>query len=831
MRAVWARDREISITDWESNLTPKHEDEPFRMSLDPADRNMLVRQSSEIWPGADGRPIAPVPVAATRLWLSALGAWLDLHGAWTTKPYSLAAMTSILAWDEIAPMGRDQYVRVVYPGYLYPLGHQAALVKVTERKLKDVSPSVAGLYQRKFLVIGEPVRTYADTHDFPFIRVGIRPLVTPPLDDPGNDQNSHFWPSIDGSPFGFILDALDQESRPVRLVAPLLWVAEQYGAQGAAQRKDVRDTYDQSPNRKVPALGQKVAFGPVRKGGDTVLDAQAISLTGDPAKTDSRPRMSQADVLLPAVQQLSGVGPVPISYNDRYKAGGFTAANNTGELWATVVTDASLKELPTDDVIALPQLGFGSSAAAGSDKAGGFISPDLPIRGLSRKTGTVGDLTGMATGTFDPAAFLEGALPKLFGIVSLADLVKDVAPSVVSEALDRIEAVLADLQRAKAAAQNAIDEAKKLQDRAAAKTTALQNDAQAALAEATAVAPKVTKAVDDFVALLGTLADKEEAAVDAAVAAPLNALRSALGELHQLGPKLPPFIRNEVATLTKVLDEVLAAADLVQDLYRFLNGFNPSSVQARFRFEWRPTVDPWPAGGRHHPRGQARQPRARGRRPRQRQGPDGRRGPRGDPGLRAQPGRRRAARPDRVRPPLVQGGLVGQGRGRRRHPEERVRRAPRLRRDDQGADPVRRVLRPAVPRRQPAGADRGLHARAAEPLDRRLHAREHVARRRRAGAVPRQDDLGRLQLLHARAAVHARRRLPRRRRLVRDPDRPRQAAGARARARGRRVPVRRPRRRVRLDLGDDRDLHPAGGRRRVRSPATSGCAARSTCSA
>ena len=67
-----------------------------------------------------------------------------------------AAMSSILEWDNVAPMGRDQYVRVVYPGYLYPIGHQAALVKVTERKMKDVAPSVAGLYQRKFLVIGEP---------------------------------------------------------------------------------------------------------------------------------------------------------------------------------------------------------------------------------------------------------------------------------------------------------------------------------------------------------------------------------------------------------------------------------------------------------------------------------------------------------------------------------------------------------------------------------------------------------------------------------------------------------------------------------------------------
>src|SRR4029450_964815 len=154
------------------------------------------------------------PVAAQSLWLSALGAWLDLHGAWTTKPYSRAGMTSILAWDEIAPVGGDEYVRVVYPGYLYPLGHQTALVKVTERKMKQVSPSYAGLYQRKFLVIGEPVRAYPDNPDFPFLKVGIRPLVTPPLDEPGagapgEDQDSFFLPRIGGEYFAFQLASVD----------------------------------------------------------------------------------------------------------------------------------------------------------------------------------------------------------------------------------------------------------------------------------------------------------------------------------------------------------------------------------------------------------------------------------------------------------------------------------------------------------------------------------------------------------------------------------------------------------------------------------------------
>jgi hypothetical protein len=604
VRAIWARDRETSIPDWQTNKKPAHtNDDPFRMSLDPADRNMLVRQSAETWPGDHGTEIAPIPVAAQSLWLSALGAWLDLHGAWTTKPYSRAKMTSILAWDEVAPMGRDEYVRVVYPGYLYPLGHQTALVKVTERKMKQVSPSYAGLYQRKFLVIGEPVRAYSDNHDFPFLKVGIRPLVTPPLDEPGagapgEDQDSFFWPRIGGQYFSFTLDSDDHQLGPVPLQAPLLWVAESYDDYAKVDAE-----YDSNPNRKIPAHNHKVAFAPVLKGGDTVLETESISLRGKATLGDSRPHMSQAKVSVPAVQQLSATGPLPIVYDTLYKAGGFTNPNNTGEVWAAIPLAASQIEHPTDEVSPLPGLKFGASAPSGSDKAGGFLAPDLPIRGLSRKSGTVGDLAGMATQHFDPTAFLKGAVPKLFGIVDLVDLVEEVTgeplkiPSVASEALDRIEGLLADLQSVKAAAQDAVAEANKLVDRAASKTAQLQNDAQAALAGAEAAETKVVNAVDDFVALLGTLQDQDKATVEAAVAADLNALRDGVTDLEQLGPKLPPFIRSRIATLTKVLQDVLAAADLVEDLYRFLNGFDPSSVQARFHFEWRPELKSWPDPG------------------------------------------------------------------------------------------------------------------------------------------------------------------------------------------------------------------------------------------
>ncbi len=202
VRAIWARDRDrMARSDWQdpTSSLPKHSNnDPFRMSLDPADRHMLVRQTAETVI-ANFRRVEPVPLAVDKLWLSSLGAWLDLRGQWDTRPYSHGSIRSILALDYIAPLGRDQHVEVAYPGYLYPLGHRAVLVKVTDRKMKDAAPSVAALYQRKFLVIGEPLRTYADRRDLPFLEMEVRPRVTPALDDPGTAQDIFFWPTVGAS--------------------------------------------------------------------------------------------------------------------------------------------------------------------------------------------------------------------------------------------------------------------------------------------------------------------------------------------------------------------------------------------------------------------------------------------------------------------------------------------------------------------------------------------------------------------------------------------------------------------------------------------------------
>ena len=589
VRALWARDREspelfenafggVAFPNWQSLKWPRAVDKPFRSSLDPGDRHMLVRQSAETWLGLKNRPIPPEPVDVEELWLSALGAWLDLHGEWETDPYSFAQIRSILLWDHVAPMGRDQFVRVVYPGYLFPFGHKTALVKLTERKMKDAAPSVAGLYQKKFLVVGQPRRTYSK-RKFPFLELGVTPLVTPTLDEPA-DPSSHFIPRVGNASFNWVLHCADKEQRPVRLVTPLIWVPDGYHDLPA-----VVSLYDSSGIDKVAADGQDIAYAEVLKGGDTVVATVELHFDGVPEAVKSEPLLLDAFVELPAVQRLSPVGPVNIKYSDIYLANGFGGAQNVADVWA---------ELPTPS-----KLEFGQAAAAGSDKAGGFLQPNLEIAGLSRLKGTVSDVEEIAKGNFRPSEFLDNVMPLLFGLVPLVDILEavgidlDDAPDVVSEALERIEGFVADLERAKKAAQDAVDEANLLVTRAQSKAAELQQQAQQAAQKAQQLETTVTDAVDDVLTALAGLPGKTEAEITAALANPLQALRDATDDMEEVAPQLPPLIREQLRALAKILRKLSDAADLIEDVFRFVNGLATGGVQVKFRFEWAPLLKSW----------------------------------------------------------------------------------------------------------------------------------------------------------------------------------------------------------------------------------------------
>jgi hypothetical protein len=153
VRAIWARAQNGFNSD---PLTiPKHENVPFRMSLDDFDRHHLVHLSSNY----KIENYSALPIEAEKLVLSALGAWINVRGVWTPpKPLSVSE------WRHRGTMGRDHYVRVVYEGYLFPFGHRASVIKITERKFHpDLAGNPVYLRQRMYLVVREPEKVYMGT--------------------------------------------------------------------------------------------------------------------------------------------------------------------------------------------------------------------------------------------------------------------------------------------------------------------------------------------------------------------------------------------------------------------------------------------------------------------------------------------------------------------------------------------------------------------------------------------------------------------------------------------------------------------------------------------
>lgn len=128
VRAIWTRDYGFNKDYFPAAYDhyPKNPpNNPFRMSLDAFDRQNIVHLSAN----HSISNYLPLPVQVERLMLTSLGAWMNVRGAW--EPPS---MLSVEEWRHRGTMGRDHYVRVVYKGYLFPFGHRASLVKVTERK-------------------------------------------------------------------------------------------------------------------------------------------------------------------------------------------------------------------------------------------------------------------------------------------------------------------------------------------------------------------------------------------------------------------------------------------------------------------------------------------------------------------------------------------------------------------------------------------------------------------------------------------------------------------------------------------------------------------------
>lgn len=224
----------------------------------------------------------PQPLGVSELTLTALGGSFDADtnfvppasakivpiNEWlkpqrTGKP--LFDAFSIERWQQSTRLGRDTRVEVVYKGFLFPLGHRASLVKLTERRFMMgpgglAAGPVAFLVQRFFLRIGTPIKTFPALAQpnggrrWPVERLEILTRVTPDILDPADAAPSDatkprweeaasgriflrqnqgdtqllpglvFWPRVRAREGGEVNFELQIDSRGARTRLPLVFV-------------------------------------------------------------------------------------------------------------------------------------------------------------------------------------------------------------------------------------------------------------------------------------------------------------------------------------------------------------------------------------------------------------------------------------------------------------------------------------------------------------------------------------------------------------------------------------------------------------------------------
>jgi len=422
-------------------------------------------------------------VDARRLTLSPLGAWLDLKGQWPVTDYMAAGEnieTAVEAWEHRATMGRDQFVKIVKAGRLFPWGHRASLVTITERQFQNAPDGrrTAYLIQRSFIFVREfeksyPVGDTSRSRSNPFKKVTLRTRVTPDLKDPLTTRVTHptltgtaesaFWPRVltTGAEFVFSYFAEDWDGRVVEFSSPLIWMAEEYAAKipptGTTPDqlhivREIQIALSAMAERSISMSGQKMAFcEPLPPGVSRdrrVLETQTIKLTAEnivpwpewltaPYGTiHFHPRLHRAQVRLEDVEALMNAssGTWIKLYSD-YLTDGFAGNLAFGRVFAVISqNDGAIPVAPpTPNTLGLN---------IPPDKAGGFATPNLAIRGLSATHGPFGGDpesygTGIApltassalavpAGEVDPMDFFGGADPELFGGITLTDILKGV---------------------------------------------------------------------------------------------------------------------------------------------------------------------------------------------------------------------------------------------------------------------------------------------------------------------------------------------------------------------------------------------------------------------
>lgn len=434
--------RAIHSPDWRQSQPQRNATDPFPLnSMDNRDRSEIVGLSSDF--GISG--YQPTPITARNLMLTSQGAWTDLSANFNGPE----SQFDVVHFSHRGTMGREHFVKVVKRGFLWPLGHRAVKIQITERKFEPIkSGSQSGktgayLRRRDFIVVTERNKTY-NSRKFPFAAVEIMTDRTPNLDgftgDAGIKSGADtefgedaFWPRVSGRDFEFDVVATDIEGVQAKFSTPLIFVN---GTTAAKQANLVRlrTAYNLTKNedrRTSPLAGQSIAYAPPSEGKsrDTAFETDTIELNGEITVNPLgfQPVMENATIRVPAIQNVAAAGASARRRAARARGEVVERRGPANEAGAVVVKMAEeyVKDAFDDaknqaqaylKLAEAEALDYAKDAAA--DACGAIGIPNMDVVGLSRSVGTIGGdlINGKLPdlSQFKPEDFLAGA--KFLGI-------------------------------------------------------------------------------------------------------------------------------------------------------------------------------------------------------------------------------------------------------------------------------------------------------------------------------------------------------------------------------------------------------------------------------
>lgn len=414
----------------------------------------LVTDSGQIEPGEafalldtgnDQAIYRPIPLNVEELVLTSLGGSF-LHDT-TFKPAAGADDLwgrkifdgfAIERWQHEIVLGRDIRAEVVYKGYLFPFGHKASLIKLTERVfLRTPSQGVkAILRQRLYLRVSKPDKAFPAVGQPHGGRMWCGRIVTlittqtPDLIDssvpspgkagPGVEHPNGridlkgpglaFWPRTDLTPSGLFRFEFDIDG--ARSAMPLLFL-DHIAATNRDVVEGVAAYYNglEGKGRRAATFGgQKLRYAVEKKPGDTSFLTQSITVRAQGREEPGQatwtgalvlyrttgvlegaeqppfyPALEVASVRLEQAERFSGGASLlmDVQYDGHYVRYGF--AGDEPRVPELAPKDENPQEIFLD-ARTIVKIDMG----ANGDRAAGIARPNTRVIALGRKNGPLG---------------------------------------------------------------------------------------------------------------------------------------------------------------------------------------------------------------------------------------------------------------------------------------------------------------------------------------------------------------------------------------------------------------------------------------------------------